>query len=137
VSATARDSLGNVSFCAFAVVVEASSPAACDNVPTFASVTCRLETLGPTVTATTTGRVQSRLSRVLGRARDLVRRAETLQAAGRAGPTRVALRKSVARMARFRRTVLAPKSGLDESTRATLQGRAEALAADLRILAGS
>ena len=112
-------------------------PQGCASGPTFASVRCRVASLGPVVSAAATEPVRGRLGRLLERTGELLVDAEASQAAGRTGPAKKALRRSNARLRRFGKKVLAPKSGLADPTRAALAEQAEALGGDLRLLRDS
>ena len=89
------------------------------------------------MSAATTDPVRGRLSRLLESAGEFVRKAESSLTAGRKRGTRTALKKSIARLRRFGKKVLAPKSGLVDPVRASLAAEAETLQAHLRVLMGS
>jgi len=144
VGATARDAAGNTAACTFAVLVQQGATSTtlppqvgCTSEPTFGSIGCRLTALVPMVAAATTEPVRSRLSRLLDRAGEFVRTAESLQAAGRRRGSRTALRKSIARLRRFGKKIVAPKSGLAGPIRDSLADAARILQADVRVLMGS
>jgi hypothetical protein len=142
VAAAAQDFSNNLAVCSFTVTVApppttTTLPPGCPVAATLPSVACRVGELTPTVAAVTTDPARTRLGRLVDQAGEFIAQAETLGAAGRRKPTARAIRKSIARLGRFRKKVLAKKSGIAEPTRSQLATAAEALVTDLRAILGS
>ncbi len=142
VVASSQDNARNLAVCSFTVTVApppttTTLPPGCPVAATLPSVACRVGELTPTVAAVTTDPARTRLGRLVDQAGEFIAQAETLGAAGRRKPTARAIRKSIARLGRFRKKVLAKKSGIAEPTRSQLAAAAEALVTDLRTILGS